>query len=175
MSAYTAVKQPAMDVDTLVLFEIEPDHVLIRTFDHAQRAIVPRYDYVLDEGPDGLMSSWQASTRASFLSGRLKGIHVGKDGLSLKPLPTSHYLAYLDKPASSGVHAICPTERKIYVATERGYVWEYDRKSGLPLGAIYMDKFPTCVLATDAPCMDWRRRSVSAQSIHRSTRSVFAK
>ena len=130
--------------------EIEPDHVLIRTFDHAQRAIVPRYDYVLDEGPDGLMSSWQASTRASFLSGRLKGIHVGKDGLSLKPLPTSHYLAYLDKPASSGVHAICPTERKIYVATERGYVWEYDRKSGLPLGAIYMDKFPTCVLATDA-------------------------
>ena len=52
--------------------EVEPNHILIRTFDHAQRAIVPRYDHELDEGPDGLMSSWAASTRASFLPGRLR-------------------------------------------------------------------------------------------------------
>ena len=130
--------------------EVEPNHILIRTFDHAQHAIVPRYDHELDEGPDGLMSSWAASTRASFLSGRLKGFHVGQDGLYLKPMPTSHYLAYLDKPASPRIHAICPTERKIYAATEGGYVWEYDRKSGLPLGAIYMDKSPTCIVASDS-------------------------
>ena len=96
------------------------------------------------------MSSWEASTRASFLSGRLKGFHVGQDGLYLKPMPTSHYLAYLDKPASPSIHAICPTERKIYAATEGGYVWEYDRTSGLPLGAIYMDKSPTCIVASDS-------------------------
>ncbi len=129
--------------------EIETDHILIRTFDHAGRAIVPLYDYVLDESPIGLMSCWQASTRASFLSGELKGFHLGNDGLSLKPLPTSRYLAYLDAPASHGIHAICPTDKKIYVATEGGYVWEYDRTSGLPLGAIYMDKSPTNILATD--------------------------
>jgi 3',5'-cyclic AMP phosphodiesterase CpdA len=130
--------------------EIEPDHILIRTFDHAQRAIDPRFDYGLDEGADGLMSSWEASTCSGFLSGRLKGFHVGQNGLSLKPLPTSGFLAYLDKPASPSVHAICPTERKIYVATQGGYVWEYDHTSGLPLGAIYMDKSPTCILATDS-------------------------
>lgn len=132
------------------VLEIEPDHVLIRTFDHAKRMISPRYDYGLAEGPDGLMSSWEASTRASFLSGRSRGFHIGQDGLYLKPLPTSHYLSYLDKPAPPSIHAICPTGRKIYVATRGGYVWEYDRTSGLPLGAIYMDKSPTCILATDS-------------------------
>lgn len=130
--------------------EIETDHILIRTFDHVGRAIVPRYDYVLDESPVGLMSCWQASTRASFLSGELKGFHVGNDGLSLKPMPTNRYLAYLDAPASHGIHAICPTDKNVYVATEGGYVWEYDRTSGLPLGTIYMGKSPTNILATDS-------------------------
>ena len=130
--------------------EIEPDHILVRTYDHVQRAIVPHNDYVLDESPGGLMSCWQASTRASFLSGRLKGFHVGKNGLSLKPLPVNRYLAYLDAPASPGIHAICPTDRKIYVAAEGGHVWEYDRTSGLPLGAIYMDKSPTSILVSDS-------------------------
>ena len=130
--------------------EFEPDHILIRTYDHAKRTIVPRCDYVLDDSPVGLMSSWHASTRAGFLSGELKGFHVGKDSLSLKPLPTSRYLAYLDAPESSGIHAICPTDRKIYVAVEGGYVWEFERTSGLPLGAIYMDKSPTNILATDS-------------------------
>lgn len=132
------------------VIEIEPDHILIRTFDHTQRKIAPRYDYVLDEGPIGLMSSWTVSTRTGFLSGHVKGLHVGNGELSLKPLPTNSYLSYLDKPAAPGINTICPTERKIYAATQGGYVWEYDRKSRLPLGAIYMDKFPACVLATDS-------------------------
>ena len=132
------------------VLEIEPDRILIRTFDHSLRTIDPRCDYKLDEGPYGLMCSWEVSRRSGFLSGRLKGFHVGQDGLYLKPLPTSNYLTYLDKPAAPSSQAICPMAEKIYVATRGGYVWEYDRVSGLPLGAIYADRHPTCVVGTDS-------------------------
>ncbi|MCZ6676598.1 MAG: metallophosphoesterase [Candidatus Poribacteria bacterium] len=130
--------------------EIQPEHLRIRTFDHAQRHIAPHHDYNLKEGPQGLMRGWEVATPAGFLSGHLRGFHVNQDGLSLKPLPTSGYLTYLDSPAVSSIHAIYPTPQKIYVATQGGYVWEYDRASGLPLDRIYLGKKPTCVVATES-------------------------
>ena len=130
--------------------EIQPGHIRIRTFDHAERNIDPQYDYKLEGGLQRLMSSWEVSTQSSFLSQHLSGFHVNENGLNLKPLPTSGYLAYLDSPASPNIHAICPTEQKIYVTTQSGYVWEYDRTSGLPLGTIYLGKRPTCVVATES-------------------------
>ena len=132
------------------LVDIQSKRICIRTFDHALRQIDPHHDYELDSGPSGLMDRWEVSTRSGFLAGGIRGFHVDANGLHLKPLPTSHYLNYLDKPASANIHAICPTVSKVYVATQGGYVWEYDRASGLPLGSIYLGKEPTCVVATDS-------------------------
>ncbi len=132
------------------VIDIQPKSICIRTFDHARRQIDSSYDYEVDKGPNALMECWEASTRSGFLSGEISGFHVNENGLHLKPIPTTHYLDYLDKPASANVQSICPTMEKIYVATKGGCVWEYSRACGLPLGAIYLGKESTCVFATDS-------------------------
>ena len=128
--------------------KIRPHQVSIRTFDHQERRVDPHYDYILNEGPYALACSWEVSTRTGFLSGQSSGFHISQTGLSLKPLPTNGYLSYLDQPASPSAQSIYPTDKKIYVATQGGYVWEYDRRSGLPLGTVYLDRQPKCVVST---------------------------
>jgi len=131
------------------IVELEENRINIRTFDHAKRAIAEELNYTIESGPIDLMSSWEVSTRSGFLSGKIDGIHVSDDGLQLEPFSTVNYLEYQDAPVPSYQGAIHVHGDKVYVATTGGYVWEYDKKTSSMLGALYVGKQPTVIVADD--------------------------
>ena len=128
---------------------LDENRINIRTFDHAKHTIAEELDYIIESGPRDLMSSWEVSTRSGYLSGKIDGIHVSDDGLQLEHFPTVDYLEYQDAPVSSYQGAICVHENKVYVATTGGYVWEYDKTTSSALGALYIGKQPTVIVADD--------------------------
>lgn len=129
--------------------ELEQNRINIRTFDHSKRGIAEELDHIIESGLEGLMSSWEVSTRAGFLSGKVDGVHVRAGGLQLKPFPTVNYLEYQDTPVPPYQGAIYVHGNKVYAATTGGYVWEYDKETACPLGALYIGKQPTVIVADD--------------------------